>query len=119
MLDERFAAAARQQDHTAGTSLLFSASSGPRPGAREDAGDHERLDRLDAARLHPIVYPRLREQTEQFASHPRWDAIGGTVAQTVVSGTTIVEGYAGDNTYLFWFLIAACVFVVLMLKVIS
>ena len=65
------------------------------------------------------INPRLREQTEQFASHPRWDAIGGTVAQTVVSGTTIVEGYAGDNTYLFWFLIAACVFVVLMLKVIS
>ena len=62
LLDERFAAAARQQDHTAETSLLFSASSGPQPGAREDAGDHERLDRLDAAKLHPIVYPRPREQ---------------------------------------------------------
>jgi len=65
------------------------------------------------------INPRLREQTEQFASHPRWDAIGGTVTQTLVSGTTIVQGYAGDNTYLFWFLVAACIFVVLMLKVIA
>ena len=35
------------------------------------------------------------------------------------SSMAIAHGYADGHTYLFTFLVAACVFVVLMLKVIS
>jgi hypothetical protein len=65
------------------------------------------------------INPRLRERTQQMAVDPQWESLRGTVVHAVVSSTSILHGYAGDNTYLFTFLVAACVFVVLMLKVIS
>ena len=64
------------------------------------------------------INPRLRERAYQFISNPQQDDVSGAVSQTLMSGTSIVRGYAGDNTYMVTFLIAACVFVVLMLKVI-
>lgn len=64
------------------------------------------------------INPRLREHAQQIMSNPRQDDISGAVAQTLKSSTSIMQGYAGDNTYMVTFLIAACIFVVLMLKVI-
>ena len=65
------------------------------------------------------INPRLRERTQELAVNPQWDSLRGTVVHAVVSSTSIVHGYAGDNTYMVTFLIAACVCVVLMLRVIS
>ena len=64
------------------------------------------------------INPRLRERAHQIISNPQQDDISGAVAATVLSSTSIMQGYAGDNTYMVTFLIAACIFVVLMLKVI-
>ncbi|RPI53946.1 MAG: hypothetical protein EHM55_12305 [Acidobacteria bacterium] len=65
------------------------------------------------------INPRLRERTQQMAADPQWDSLRGTVVHVVVSNTSLLHGYADHNAYLFTFLVAACVFVVLMLKVIS
>ncbi len=65
------------------------------------------------------INPRLRERTQEIAVNPQWESLRGTVVHAVVSSTSIVHGYAGDNTYMVTFLVAACVFVVLMLKVIA
>lgn len=61
----------------------------------------------------------LRERAEQMAAHPDVDSLRGTVTHAIVSGMGVFQGYAGDNAYLFTFLVSACVLVVLMLKVIS
>jgi len=63
--------------------------------------------------------PRLRERAAQIATDPQWESASGTVQQVAGSAVLMLRGYAGDNTYLFTFLVAACCFVVLMLKVIS
>ena len=65
------------------------------------------------------ISPRLHERVAEVAAHPEWDALGGRVMHIAMSGMTMVHGYADVHTYLFTFLVAACVFVVLMLKVIS
>lgn len=65
------------------------------------------------------ISPRLRERAEQMASDRELNAVRSTVSYAAASALGLLQGYAGDNTYLFTFLIAACVFVVLMLKVIS
>jgi len=65
------------------------------------------------------INPSLRERTEAMAADPQLDSLHDTVVHTVVSSTSILHGYADHNTYLFSFLVAAVVFVVLMLKVIS
>jgi len=65
------------------------------------------------------INPRLRERTEQAVSNPQWESASGTITLAITSGMAVVHGYAGENTYLFTFLIAAVVFTVLMLKVIA
>ena len=65
------------------------------------------------------ISPRLRERATQMTSDREFDALSSTVTYAASSALGLLRGYAGDNTYLFTFLIAACVFVVLMLKVIS
>jgi hypothetical protein len=65
------------------------------------------------------INPDLRQHAEQMAAHPDLDSLRGTVTHAIVSGMGVFQGYAGDNAYLFTFLVAACVLVVLMLKVIS
>jgi hypothetical protein len=65
------------------------------------------------------INPHLRERTEQAISNPQGDELRGKVTHAFMSGMAVVHGYAGDNTYMVTFLIAACVFTVLMLKVIS
>jgi hypothetical protein len=65
------------------------------------------------------INPDLRERTRQFVANPQNNALQGTVTHAMTSGVAVVHDYAGENTYLVTFLIAACVFTVLMLKVIS
>ena len=65
------------------------------------------------------INPPLRERTRQFVSDPRHDALGSSITHAIESGVAVIHGYAGDNTYMVTFLIAACIFTVLMLKVIS
>lgn len=65
------------------------------------------------------INPDLRERTRQFAADPQGSALQATITHGMMSGIAVIHGYAGDHTYLFTFLIAACLFTVLMLKVIS
>lgn len=64
------------------------------------------------------INPRLRESTQRVFAEPQWDSWRSAATHTVLSNTAVVHGYADDNAYLFGFFVAACVFVVLMLKVI-
>jgi hypothetical protein len=66
-----------------------------------------------------LISPPLREQVEHVFMESAWDVPYGMLSNTLQSGFAIVHDFAGDNTYLFTFLIAACVFFVLMIKVIS
>lgn len=65
------------------------------------------------------INPRLRERTAQMVSDREFEAVRSTVSQATFSVLSLVQGYAGDNAYLFTFLVAACIFFVLMQKVIS
>ncbi len=65
------------------------------------------------------INPRLRERAAQILTDPQLESATGTVQQVAGSAVLVLRGYAGENTYLFTFLVAACCFVVLMLKVIS
>lgn len=65
------------------------------------------------------VDANVRDHLQEFVSNPQWDSMRGTVTNAVMSGFGVVHGYSSDNTLLFVFTVAACVFVVLMLKVIS
>ena len=65
------------------------------------------------------ISPDLRERTRQFVAHPQADVLQSTITHVFVSGAAVMHGYAGENTYMVTFLIAACVLTVLMLKVIS
>jgi hypothetical protein len=64
------------------------------------------------------INPRLRERTAQVVADPQWDSLRGTVTHAAVSSLSVVHGYADGHSYLFTFLVAACLFVFLMLKVI-
>jgi len=65
------------------------------------------------------INPQLRERVTGLASDREFSGVRSAVSFAVSSTVGLVQGYAGDNTYLFTFFIAACVFVVLMLKVIA
>lgn len=65
------------------------------------------------------IDPRLGERAAQIVTDPQLESARGTLQQVSGSALMMVRGYAGENTYLFTFLVAACCFVVLMLKVIS
>jgi lipoprotein signal peptidase len=63
--------------------------------------------------------PALRQHLQELVANPQqWESIEGSVNHTVESGTGVLFGYATGHSYQFTFLVAACVFVVLMLKVI-
>ncbi len=64
------------------------------------------------------INPRLRERTQQVAAEPQWESLRGMVVHTIVTNTATLHGYTDRNTYMVTFLVAACVFVVFMLKVI-
>ena len=63
--------------------------------------------------------PDLRDRVTQVVADPQGAAVHGLVTHAMSSGMAVIYGYAGDHTYLFTFLIAACMFTVLMLRVIS
>ena len=65
------------------------------------------------------INPPLRERTREMVTNPQWEPVRIAVAQAVVSSSAIMYGYADHHVYLVTFLIAACVFFFLMLKVIS
>jgi uncharacterized membrane protein len=65
------------------------------------------------------INPRLREQTAQMVSEPGWATLRGMATDTFMTGFSFVHDYADFHTYLFSFLIAACVFAFLMIRIIS
>ena len=65
------------------------------------------------------INPRLRERAGQLAggiNGPEWDASGSVLGRTLRPALDIASSYAADNVYLFVFLVAACVLLVLMLR---
>jgi hypothetical protein len=65
------------------------------------------------------INPHLRERTTLLLEDPQWDSVRDTLVSSAMSGAFIAQGYADHHFYMVAFLIAACVFFVLMLKVIS
>jgi hypothetical protein len=65
------------------------------------------------------INPHLRERTMLLLEDPQWDSVRDTLVSSVMSGAIFAQGYADHHLYMVAFLIAACVFFVLMLKVIS
>jgi hypothetical protein len=63
------------------------------------------------------INPQLREETAEVVFDAQFDTLRSVVNQVAASTFGTALGYAGDNTYLFTFLVAACVLVVLMVKV--
>ena len=64
------------------------------------------------------INPNLQERTRMFIEDPQWDSVRDTLVNSIVSGAFFAQGYADHHLYMVSFLIAACVFFVLMLKVI-
>lgn len=62
------------------------------------------------------VDPRLRDRATQMVVDREFHAVQSTISQAVAMTTGVAGDYAGDNTYMVTFLVAACVLVVLMLK---
>ena len=54
-----------------------------------------------------------------MVSDREFAVVRSTISRAASSAFAVVQGYTGDNTYLVTFLVAACIFVVLMLKVIA
>ena len=63
------------------------------------------------------INPRVRERAGDVTSSMQWDTSSSAVEHTVDSVITVMTSYAGDNVYLFAFLVAACLLGVLMLRV--
>jgi hypothetical protein len=65
------------------------------------------------------LHPELRQRAAQMAADPQSQILHGVVGNAVHSGVAMLQGYAGDNSYQFFMVVAACVLFVLMLKVIA
>ena len=63
--------------------------------------------------------PHLREQTTVLISEPGWTSLRAMTTLAVTSGFSFVGDYADYHVYLFSFLVAACLFAVLMIRVLS
>jgi uncharacterized protein YjeT (DUF2065 family) len=63
--------------------------------------------------------PQLRERTVQMVTEPGWKTLRTMTTVAVYSGFGYVGDYADYHIYLFTFLVAACVFAVLMMRIIS
>ncbi len=62
------------------------------------------------------INPDLRERVTRLASDGQFAVVQSAVSHVVTVAVEATTGFAGDNTYLFGFLVAACVFFVLMAK---
>jgi hypothetical protein len=62
------------------------------------------------------INPRVRERAGDVTSSMQWDTSSTVVQHTFDSVITMMTSYAGDNVYLFAFLVAACLLFVLMLR---
>lgn len=63
--------------------------------------------------------PQLREQTTVMISEPGWKSLRAIPALAVRTGFSYVGDYADYHVYLFTFLVAACAFAVLMIRILS
>lgn len=61
----------------------------------------------------------LRQRTEQVVLNGQWDSVTGTLRNAIEAGSSMLFGYAGDHVYQFTYLVAAVLFFVLMIKVIT
>jgi hypothetical protein len=65
------------------------------------------------------INPRLRERASEFGGaggSQQMDAARGVIGHAMEKTLGLTSGYAADNTYLFVFLVVACVLFVLMLR---
>jgi hypothetical protein len=62
------------------------------------------------------INPDLRERVTRLASDRQFAVVQSAVSHVATVALDTIGGFAGDNTYLFGFLVAACVFFVLMVK---
>ncbi len=62
------------------------------------------------------INPRVRERAGDVTSSIQWDTSSSAVQHTVGSVVSVMSSYAGDNVYLFTFLVAACCLFALMLR---
>jgi hypothetical protein len=65
--------------------------------------------------INPRVRARAGEMTGGISSQ-QWDTGSTVVSQMVDSIIAVTSGYAGDNIYLFAFLVAACLLFLMMLR---
>lgn len=66
-----------------------------------------------------LINPRVRDRAGQFAgeiSGGDWSRPRGAISDVVRPAVDIVSNYASDNTYLFYFFVAAVVLLILMLR---
>jgi hypothetical protein len=67
-----------------------------------------------------LISPHVRDRAGQFAGNigrgDEWTRSQSMVSRAVRLVVDIVSNYAGDNTYLFSFMVMAVVFVILMLR---
>jgi hypothetical protein len=65
------------------------------------------------------INPGLRQRTAQVLTEPGMSSLRGVFTGAVGAGFSMVGDYADYHTYLFSFLVAAVVFAVLMIRIIS
>ena len=65
------------------------------------------------------INPVLRQRTMQVLSEPGMSSLRSVFTGAVVTGFSFVGDYADYHTYLFSFLVAAVLFAVLMIRIIS
>jgi hypothetical protein len=63
------------------------------------------------------INPRVRERAGEVTADMQWDTSSSAVQHVFESVMTVMTAYAGDNIYLFAFLVAACLLGVMMLRV--
>lgn len=62
------------------------------------------------------ISPDLRERVTRLASDRQFGVVQTAVSHVATVAFGATRGFAGDNTYLFGFLVTACVFFLLMVK---
>jgi hypothetical protein len=65
------------------------------------------------------INPELHERVTRMVSERQFGVVQKAVTHVATVAFQTTGGFAGENSYLFSFLVAACVFFVLMLKVLS
>jgi hypothetical protein len=62
------------------------------------------------------INPDLRERVTRLVSDRQFVVVQSAVSHVATVAVQTTGGFAGDNSYLFGFLVAACIFFVLMVK---